>query len=129
MAASGTQGQKIVVSAMLEFATKEARDEAVRTTAPAQLATRVEEEGCISYCFAPDPCVDTRIQVYELWVDEAALVAHFKHHTYAAMRDLLMQSGIISSTNRMYLVQRDEPVYDSQGRAREAFFTDPLPEG
>jgi quinol monooxygenase YgiN len=117
----------IIVSATLDFADRAARDHAVEVTASTQLATRVEEEGCLSYCFAPDPCVDTRIQVFELWADEAALVAHFKHHTYAAMRDLLMAEKIVGTQNRMYLVARDEPVYDAQGKAREAFFTDPLP--
>jgi quinol monooxygenase YgiN len=117
----------IIVSAMLDFPDKAARDHAVEITASTQMATRVEEEGCLSYCFAPDPCVDHRIQVFELWKDEASLVAHFKHHTYAAMVQQLRGAQIVSSTNRMYLVARDEPVYDANGKPREAFFTDPAP--
>ena len=54
----------IIISATLNFETKEQRDKAIEITADIQLATRQEEEGCISYCFAADPCVDNRIQVY-----------------------------------------------------------------
>ena len=51
----------IIVSATLNFESKEQRDRAIEITADIQLATREEEEGCISYCFAADPCVDNRI--------------------------------------------------------------------
>ena len=64
----------IIVSATLNFETKEQRDRAIEITADIQLATREEEEGCISYCFAADPCDDNRIQVYELWKDGILLL-------------------------------------------------------
>jgi hypothetical protein len=76
------------------------------------------------YCFAADPCVPTRIQVYELWEDEDSLAAHFVHPNYAAMRDLLVGLRPTGSWNRMYLTERDEPVYAADGTARSRFFTD-----
>ena len=57
----------IIVVAALEFESQQDRDHAVAITAEVQLATRVEEAGCQEYCFAPDPSIPTRIQVYELW--------------------------------------------------------------
>ena len=48
----------IIVSATLDFESKEQRDRAIEITSDIQLATREEEEGCLSYCFAADPCVD-----------------------------------------------------------------------
>ncbi|HAT29162.1 MAG TPA: antibiotic biosynthesis monooxygenase, partial [Gammaproteobacteria bacterium] len=75
----------IVVVAALKFETQEARDKAVEVTRDVQLATREEEEGCYDYCFAPDPSIPTRIQVYELWEDSESLAAHFEHPNYAKM--------------------------------------------
>ena len=57
----------IVIAANIDFASAAHRDRAVAESAPVQQATRDEEAGCQAYCFAPDPCVPTRIQVYELW--------------------------------------------------------------
>ena len=112
----------IIISATLNFETKEQRDKAVEITADIQLATRQEEEGCISYCFAADPCVDNRIQVYELWKDEESLVAHFKHHTYAAMVEALNSIGIRDTENQMYLIDKHKPVYYEYGNPREVLF-------
>ncbi len=114
----------IIVAATLDFADQEARDKAVTITAPIQWATRVEEPGCQAYCFAADPSVDTRIQVYELWDDEASLAAHFQHPNYDAMRAALQGQGIVGTANRMFLVARDEPVYGPQGQIRDRFFVD-----
>ena len=112
----------IIVSATLNFESKEQRDRAIEITADIQLATREEEEGCISYCFAADPCDDNRIQVYELWKDENSLVAHFKHHTYAAMVEALNSIGIRETENQMYLIDKHKPVYDEDGNPREVLF-------
>lgn len=114
----------IIIAAQLDFADQAARDEAVRASAPVQLATRVDEAGCQAYCFAADPSVPTRIQVYELWDDEPSLVAHFRHENYAEMRRVLGAAGIVGSWNQMYLVARNEPVYGPGGTTRDRFFVD-----
>ena len=114
----------IIVVAALEFETLAQRDEAVRLTADVQMATREEEAGCQAYCFAPDPSVPTRIQVYELWDDSDSLVAHFQHPNYALMVERLGQVGVKSSTNQAYLVERGEPVYGPEGQMKTAFFAD-----
>jgi len=114
----------IVVAAQLDFASQEVRDAAVAASAPIQKATRDDEPGCQAYCFAPDPCDPHRIQVYELWDDEASLGAHFVHPNYLAMRDLLMSHAPTGSWNRMYLTVRDEPVYGPNNQVRSKFFVD-----
>lgn len=114
----------IVVEARLDFKDEAARDEAVRISAPIQLATRDDEAGCHAYCFGADPCVPNRIQVYELWEDEASLVAHFKHPNYDEMRKVLQGAGITGSWNQMYLTVKNEPVYAAGGVPREKFFVD-----
>ncbi|HEY5647293.1 MAG TPA: antibiotic biosynthesis monooxygenase [Pseudomonadales bacterium] len=114
----------IIVVAALEFENQTDRDRAVALTADVQLATRVEEPGCRDYCFAPDPAVPTRIQVYELWDDGDSLAAHFEHPNYLKMVELLQNANIRQSINQAYLVERGEPVYGPNGERKKAFFVD-----
>ena len=108
----------IIVVAALRFETKEARDAAVAATADVQLATREEEAGCLDYCFAPDPSVPTRIQVYELWEDSDSLAAHFQHPNYHKMVEVLHGAGIVESINQAHLVAASEPVYGPNGEKK-----------
>ncbi len=114
----------IIVVAALEFDNETDRDHAVAITKDVQMATRVEEDGCHDYCFAPDPSVPTRIQVYELWEDSDSLAAHFKHPNYDKMVELLGSANVKASINQAYLVERGEPVYGPNGERKEAFFQD-----
>ena len=114
----------IIVVAALGFENQADRDHAVNLTKDVQLATRVEEPGCHDYCFAPDPSIPTRIQVYELWEDSESLVAHFKHPNYLKMVELLSNANIKESINQAYLTDRHEPVYGPNGEKKEAYFTD-----
>lgn len=113
----------IIVVAALEFESEALRDKAVELTRDVQMATRVEEAGCQDYCFAADPSVPTRVQVYELWDDSESLAAHFKHPNYDKMVELLGQAGIKESVNQAYLVERGEPVYGPNGEKKAAFFS------
>lgn len=112
----------IIVAAALRFSNQQDRDRAVELTAKVQLATRMEERGCRDYCFAADPSVPTRIQVYELWEDGDSLAAHFKHPNYQKMVELLAQTNIQESVNQAYLVERGEPVYGPNGEKKTSFF-------
>ena len=114
----------IVVAARLDFADQKTRDEVATVSAPIQKATRDDEPGCHAYCFAADPCEPNRIQVYELWEDEASLAAHFTHPNYLAMRDLLMGYKPTGSWNQMYLTVKNEPVYGPNNAIRSKFFVD-----
>ena len=114
----------IVVSAELDFADEAARDAAVEKTTALQMATRAEAPGCIAYCFAPDPGVPTRMQVYEVWEDGPTLAAHLKHPNYFGMLEALMGSNLVNSANRAYLVEREESVYGEDGKPKSSFFAD-----
>lgn len=114
----------IIVVAALEFDNRQDRDRAVELTADVQMATRREERGCRAYCFAPDPAVPTRIQVYELWDDGDSLAAHFTHPNYQRMVELLHEANVRSSVNQAYLVERGEPVYGPNGEKKTRFFAD-----
>ena len=112
----------IIVVAALEFEDQQARDNAVALTKDVHLATREEEAGCQAYCFAPDPSVATRIQVYELWDDSDSLAAHFQHPNYLKMVEVLRGAGIVESINQAHLIERSEPVYGPNGEMKTAYF-------
>ena len=112
----------IIVVAALNFDDQAARDRAVELVTDVQMATRAEEAGCYDYCFAADPSVPNRIQVYELWEDSDSLAAHFEHSNYHKMVELLGQAGLRESINQAYLVERGEPVYGPNGEKKKAFF-------
>jgi quinol monooxygenase YgiN len=99
------------------------RDACLVASAPLLQATRDQEPGCRAYCFAPDPCVPGRIQVYELWDDEASLAAHFQHENYFAMRKMIGTFRIVATDNKKYRVDKSEPVYDATRTPRADFFS------
>ena len=103
----------------------ERREDCLVATVPLQKATREQEPGCLAYCFAADPVVDGRIQVYELWADQASLAAHFTHPNYLNMRACLGGFGLLGADNRKYRVDHREPVYDETRTPRADFFTKP----
>ncbi len=115
----------IVISAEIDVDPTQ-RDACVAAATPIQKATRDDEPGCMAYCFAADPVIEGRIQVYELWADEASLALHFAHPNYFNMRKMIGSFGMRKAVNRKYLTVRDEPVYDSTHTPRADFF-EPLP--
>lgn len=111
----------VIVEAVIDLADPAQRDACLAATAGLQQATRQAEPGCLVYCFAADPVVDGRIQVYELWQDTAALAAHFEHPNYHDMRAALRRFGVASAVSRKHLVARSAPVYDADGRPAADF--------
>ena len=54
----------IIIAGTIDFEDEEHRDIALDKSRSLQQATRDDEPGCLAYCFAADPCVSNRIQVY-----------------------------------------------------------------
>ena len=114
----------IVIAGTMDFVSSDARDGAVAAATPLQEATRTMEPGCVAYSFAADSTVANRVQVFELWSDEASLAEHFEHPNFFAMKALLGQferSG--PSSVAKYRCDITEPVYDADRRPRADFFT------
>ena len=98
------------------------RDACVADSVALQRATRDDEPGCLAYCFAADPVVPGRIQVFELWADQASLAAHFTHDNYFAMRRKLNEFTILGADTKKFRIDRSEPVYDPTRTPRADFF-------
>ena len=114
---------QIIIAGTIDLADPTTRDTALIATAALQQATRDEEPGCLAYVFSPDPCVEGRLCVFELWTDEASLAAHFQHPNYLNMRAALGKLGLKGSDNKKYRTDLSEPVYDETRTPRADFFT------
>jgi quinol monooxygenase YgiN len=114
----------IIIAGNLEFIDQENRDGAVAAVRDLQDATRSDEPGCVSYSFSADSTVATRVQIYEHWIDEASLAAHFLHPNYHNTRAMLGQFKRGSGSQILkFRADLSEPVYDSTGVPRADFFT------
>ncbi len=113
----------IAVAGTIDFATREGRDAAVADSVAGQASTRDDEPGCLAYSFCADPVVDTRVQVHELWADEASLAAHFAHPNYLGLREVLATHARVASSVTKMRVDLREPVYDETHTPRADFFT------
>lgn len=110
---------QVIVDAVVTMRDRASRDAVVEASLDLQRATR-DEPGCLAYCFAADPIVDDRVQVFELWESEQALDDHLRHDNYKAMFKLIVGSGIVSAPSNKYLIERSAPVY--VGRTPTGFF-------
>ena len=112
----------IIVTATIEYSSRANRDAAVEASQSYQQATRDDEPGCIAYCFAADPCAETRVQVYEAWDDGPSLAEHLKHPNYFNMRDTLGKFDMVSAESAAHNVSESTTVYDETGVPRTSFF-------
>ena len=114
----------IIIAGTLDLADPDNRDALIAASVEFQRATRDDEPGCEAYCFGADPVVPGRIQIYELWTDQASLAAHFVHPNYLNMRKLLSGAGLKSvPKTAKYRCDLSEPVYDATRTPRADFFT------
>lgn len=113
----------IIIAGTIDFESQEARDAAVAKAVPYQESTRADEDGCLGYSFAPDSGCSIRVQVFELWEDEAALAAHFEHRNFIEMGQVLRGAGRSGGSVAKYRSDLNEPVKDPDGRYRADFFT------
>lgn len=111
----------IAIAGHIDLVDASERDDCVAATADLQRASRDDEPGCLAYALSADPVVPGRIQVFELWSDEASLAAHFAHPNFAATKAVLGGFRRGPSAVRKYRIDLDAPVYDETGRPRADF--------
>ncbi len=61
------------------------RDQFFEAVAPMVAAT-LEEPGCRTYAFTPDPTDGDLVRLYELWTDDESLQGHFESQHMAEWR-------------------------------------------
>lgn len=113
---------RIIVAGWLSYAGGEETCAEIIRGGAEHIASSREEDGCVAYNWAIDPLEPGKIHVYEEWDSEEALLHHFEHDSYAAMRDHLGQYELTGFGVQLYRVSEVEPVYDENGVARSEIF-------
>ena len=62
-----------------------------------------------------------RTQVYEVWEDSESLAQHSQYPYNDQMAELLQSGRIVRSTNRAYLIEREESVHTEKGEKKKFF--------
>jgi quinol monooxygenase YgiN len=112
----------ILIAGTIDFVDQANRDGAVAAAVELQQSTRDTEPGCAAYSFAADSGVANRVQVFESWVDEASLAAHFEHPNFWAMKELLgrfERAG--TSVVAKYRTDATAPVYGPDRKPSASF--------
>jgi len=113
---------RIIVAGTLRFAGDDALCGEIIRGGAAHIASSREEQGCTAYNWAVDPLDPGLIHVYEEWESERALLGHFAHSSYAAMRDHLGRYELTGFAVHIYAATGVEPVYDEDGWPRREIF-------
>ncbi|MFJ9903471.1 putative quinol monooxygenase [Streptomyces sp. NPDC101152] len=86
------QAEQIIVSGWMDYEVAD-RDVMLGHLVELGRRTRAEEPGCLDYAMTADPTEGRRIRVYERWVSQQALDAHF---TTAHMKEFrAASSGLV----------------------------------
>jgi quinol monooxygenase YgiN len=113
---------RIIVAGTLRFAgDQDACAEIIRSGRDYIAASR-EEDGCAAYNWAVGPIDPGLIHVFEEWEEERALLRHFAHSSYKAMREHLESYELTGFAVQMYSSAGIEPVYDPDGQPRPEIF-------
>lgn len=113
---------RMIVAGWLTYAGNEMTCAEIILGGADHIASSRQEEGCIAYNWAVDPIEPGKIHVYEEWASEAALLHHFRHSSYLAMRSHLDRYELTGFGVQLYSASGAEPVYDEDGWPRKKIF-------
>ncbi|MEH6516753.1 MAG: putative quinol monooxygenase [Halioglobus sp.] len=101
----------------------ENRDRALSEAAQLMSDTR-SEKGCRHYVWSADPTSETRIYIYEYWDNTEDFAVHLSSPYYSKMLAHMGSFAVHNVEVNKYSIDRQQPVYDPQGKARADFFDD-----
>ena len=116
---------KVIVAGYFEFVHAEEVPVMLKGAKP-HIDGALQEEGCIAYSWTEDHLTPGRVWVYEEWTSEETLEAHLNSHWYRDMGGYMasFERKPMDNVIMKYRVEKEEPIYDTSGVAREHFFTD-----
>ena len=104
-----TVTQMLIVAGFVTTEDESARDAFLAAAKPMVAATRAEP-GCQEYAFSPDPDDPTRIMLFELWDDQAALDAHFATTHMAEFQGRMAGIAVAGREIKKYTISGVGPV-------------------
>lgn len=119
---------RIIVAGWLIFAGDTRTCSEIITGGGDHIAASRKEDGCIAYNWSVDPLEPGKIQVFEEWESEEALLRHFRDPSYIAMRAHLDAQVLTGFDVKIYSASGTEPVYGEDGWPRPEIFGVTLPD-
>lgn len=113
---------RIIVAGTLRFAGDEDTCATIIKGGAEYIAQSRKEDGCTAYNWAVDPLDPGVIHVFEEWESERALLHHFAHHSYKAMRAHLETYELTGFAVQVYSAAGVGPIYDPTGQPRADLF-------
>lgn len=110
---------KIIITARIEVDPTK-REKALADVGPI-IEETLKEPGCIYYYWAADCLKDGLIIVYEEWESEEALDMHFGADNFVKMHQALAECGLVSASATKFSIDREGPVFNSDGVATSKF--------
>jgi len=113
---------RVIVAGTLRYAGDEDTCATIIKGGGDYIAQSRREDGCSAYNWAVDPLDPGLIHVFEEWESEQALLRHFAHNSYKAMRDHLEGYDLTGFAVQVYSAGGIEPIYDPEGQPRSELF-------
>lgn len=113
---------RVIVAGTLRFAGEEDTCATIIKGGGDYIAQSRKEDGCAAYNWAVDPIDAGVIHVFEEWDSEQALLRHFAHTSYKAMREHLESYDLTGFAVQVYSAVGIEPIYDPEGQPRPEIF-------
>jgi quinol monooxygenase YgiN len=99
----------LIIAGSITTEDEGARDAFFAAVKPMVTATHAEP-GCQEYAFSPDPDSSTRIMLFELWDDQAALDAHFATPHMAEFQSKMSGIAVAGMEIKKYTISDVGPV-------------------
>jgi quinol monooxygenase YgiN len=112
----------IIVAGHVEF--DPARRDAALQAASELFAVTRAQPGCLDYVWCAEPGSESRVYVYERWLDTPSFAAHLAGPCYERMLAVLGRGGMRSADVAKFRIDKCEPVYDATGKPRADFFSE-----
>lgn len=119
---------RIIVAGWLTYEGDDETCHGIITGGAEHIASSRAEKGCVAYNWAVDPLEPGKMHVYEEWESEEALLNHFRHDSYAAMRSHLENWKLTGFGVQIYSVAGVQDVYGDDGWPRRDVFGVTLPD-
>jgi quinol monooxygenase YgiN len=104
-----TVAPMLIIAGSITTEDEGARDAFFAAVKPMVAATHTEP-GCQEYAFSPDPDNSTRIMLFELWDDQAALDAHFATPHMAEFQAKMAGIAVAGMEIKKYTISDVGPV-------------------
>lgn len=99
----------LIIAGSITTEDESGRDAFFAAVEPMVAATHAEP-GCREYVFSPDPDNSTRILLFELWDDQAALDAHFATTHMAEFQGKMAAIAVVGREIKKYTISDVGPV-------------------